>query len=104
MVVLIFNLCLQCCFLFSELKDLTQLEKDALMFEMLEELSSKVDHLGRNQQSMIKILTPGDAPPDFPDGLPSLPLRSEEAFNRFNDFLADRAAFTSTVRPDLDNL
>jgi len=67
------------------------------LIELIEEISGKLDHINMSFIRLYKKLSPEDPTPIKPKGLPQLPLKDEEAFHAFEQFLKNDDNFLTTV-------
>ncbi|KAK3929696.1 Nucleolar MIF4G domain-containing protein 1-like protein [Frankliniella fusca] len=65
-----------------------------VMLKMLQEISSKVDVLTMNQQRILANIAPEEEMLIRPHDLPPLPLRTNDDFMKFEDFLREETAFS----------
>ena len=64
---------------------------------MLEEFNRKWDCLNMNIAQILHHVAPDEASVIAPNGLPSLPLKTEQDFEAFEIFLRNDLNFTATV-------
>lgn len=67
------------------------------MVEQMEEMSGKLDHICMLLARVCRKLASEDSTPIKPKDLPTLPLKNEEAFYAFNEFLKNVENFLSNV-------
>lgn len=65
--------------------------------DLLRDVSSKLDIVLTQQRRILNEIFPGEAVLERPENLPPLPLRDEESFAAFNEFLKNKIAFSQFV-------
>lgn len=68
-----------------------------ILIELMTSVSSKMDVQALNSQRVLTSLLPEEEIIVTPADLPALPLKDEESFNQFEDFLSNELAFTRMV-------
>jgi len=68
-----------------------------VVIEQFEEVNGKLDHVNMSIARVYRKLAPEDESPIKPKGLPALPLKDEEAFYAFEEFLKNDENFIYTT-------
>ncbi|XP_067211926.1 uncharacterized protein [Linepithema humile] len=68
-----------------------------VLIEQIEEVSGKLDHVNMSLTRVYAKLLPEDPAPIKPKDLPNLPLKNEEAFYAFDNFLKNDDNFLATI-------
>lgn len=65
--------------------------------DLLRDVSSKLDIMLMNQRRILNEIFPDEAVVERPENCPPLPLRDEQSFEAFNEFLKNKIAFSQFV-------
>lgn len=65
--------------------------------DLLRDVSSKLDMVLINQHRILNEIVPGEGILQRPENCPPLPLRDEDSFKAFNEFLKDKIAYSQFV-------